>query len=114
MPGRGGARVSSRLNGVDHVYSYGLGSVLHDDAGSAVYTPGVSQRVNGADRFFHDDWLGSTRYLTDGTGLRAPTSRGERITDLRRAGPDLPRPSGWRSRPALNPGTPPRLPGSKT
>ena len=26
------------------------------------------------DRFFHSDWLGSTRYLTDGTGNLAPTA----------------------------------------
>jgi hypothetical protein len=34
----------------------------------------VSQRKNGTDRFFHEDWLSSTRYLTEGTGSSAPTA----------------------------------------
>jgi RHS repeat-associated protein len=33
----------------------------------------VSQRVNGTDRFFHTDWLGSTRYLSDSTGNNFPS-----------------------------------------
>jgi RHS repeat-associated protein len=44
-----------------HVYSFGL----FDSAGATVYTPGFAQRRGVTDRFFHDDWLGSTRYLTD-------------------------------------------------
>jgi hypothetical protein len=68
-----GTRVRSRLYGVDHLYSYGAG-LLHDEAGSTVYTPGVSQRRDGADAYFHGDWIGSTRYLTNSTGLTAPTA----------------------------------------
>jgi RHS repeat-associated protein len=68
-----GARVRSRLYGVDHLYSYGAG-LLHDEAGNTVYTPGVSQRREGADAYFHADWIGSTRYLTNSTGLTAPTA----------------------------------------
>lgn len=41
---------------------------------STVYTPGVSQRENGVDSFFHPDWLDSTRYLTDGSGNTAVSS----------------------------------------
>jgi RHS repeat-associated protein len=58
---------------VDHVYSFGAG-LLHDSAGNTTYTPGISQRKNGVDAFFHEDWIGSTRYLTDGSGLAAPTA----------------------------------------
>jgi RHS repeat-associated protein len=68
-----GTRVRSRLYGVDHLYSYGAG-LLHDEAGNTVYTPGVSQRKEGADAYFHSDWIGSTRYLTNSTGLTAPTA----------------------------------------
>jgi RHS repeat-associated protein len=68
-----GTRVRSRLDGVDHVYSFGAG-LLHDSAGNTTYTPGVSQRKNATDSFFHEDWIGSTRYLTDGSGLAAPTA----------------------------------------
>ena len=63
----------SRLNGADHTYSFGAG-LLHDTAENTVYTPGVSQRKNNTDSFFHTDWLASTRYLTDGTGQNAPTA----------------------------------------
>jgi YD repeat-containing protein len=45
-----GTRVRSRLYGVDHLYSYGAG-LLHDEAGSTVYTPGISQRKDGADAY---------------------------------------------------------------
>ena len=48
--------------------------LLHDDAGSTTYTPGVSQRKNGVDHTFHEDWRSSTRYLTDATGNVAPTA----------------------------------------
>jgi RHS repeat-associated protein len=68
-----GERVSSVLAGVGHVYSGGAG-LLHDTADSTVYTPGVSQRKAGVDSFFHQDWIGSTRYLTDSTGMNAPTA----------------------------------------
>jgi RHS repeat-associated protein len=52
----------------EHDFSWGLGGLLYDTYQSAVYTPGVSQRVNGVDSYFHTDWLGSTRYLSDDTG----------------------------------------------
>jgi RHS repeat-associated protein len=63
-----------RINRTDsvtgaHVSSFGL----HDSNGNTTYTPGFAQRKNGSDRFFHSDWLGSTRYLTDG-GLAAPSA----------------------------------------
>ncbi len=65
-------------------YSFGAGPA-HDSAGSTVYTPGISQRQNagalqGSDRYFHaghprsGSGIGSTRYLTDATGLAAPTA----------------------------------------
>jgi RHS repeat-associated protein len=66
----GGTRVGATLGGTTHAYSAGL----HDSAGNTTFTPGISQRQNGADRFFHQDWLGSTRYLTDSTGNSAPTA----------------------------------------
>ncbi|HTE17898.1 MAG TPA: hypothetical protein VK689_05895 [Armatimonadota bacterium] len=69
----GGTRVSSVLGGVPHTYSYGMG-LLHDDAGSTTYTPGISQRKNGLDHTFHEDWRSSTRYLMDATGNVAPTA----------------------------------------
>jgi RHS repeat-associated protein len=68
-----GGRVSATLDGTDHVYSYGAG-LLADTAGGTVYTPGASQRKDGQDRFFHEDWIGSTRYLTDSSGGNAPTA----------------------------------------
>jgi RHS repeat-associated protein len=33
----------------------------------------VSQRSNGVDRFFHTDWLGSTRWMSDSTGNNFPS-----------------------------------------
>jgi RHS repeat-associated protein len=69
----GGTRVRSRLDGTDHLYSFGAG-LLHDTAGDTTYTPGVSQRKDGTDRYFHEDWLGSSRYLSDGTGEGFPTA----------------------------------------
>jgi RHS repeat-associated protein len=70
-----GARVTATIGGVTHTYHY-AGGLKRDDAGasSTVYTTGVSQRQNGVDRFFHSDRQGSTRYLTDATGLAAPTA----------------------------------------
>jgi RHS repeat-associated protein len=57
-----------------HNYTLGLGGLLYDAYQSAVYTPGVSQRVSGADTFFHTDWLGSTRYLSDSPGNTFPNA----------------------------------------
>jgi RHS repeat-associated protein len=54
-----------------HTYTWGLGGVLYDSSNSTTYTPGVSQNVNGTDSFYDTDWLGSTRYLTSGTGNTA-------------------------------------------
>src|SRR5207244_3402332 len=55
-------------------YTWGLGGVLHDSFSSSTHTPGVSQRVGGGDQFFHTDWLGSTRYLSDSTGNNFPNA----------------------------------------
>ena len=57
-----------------HDYTWGLGGVLYDSFSSSTYTPGVSQRVGGGDQFFHTDWLGSTRYLSDSTGNNFPNA----------------------------------------
>jgi RHS repeat-associated protein len=51
-----------------HNFTWGLGGVLLDDAGTE-YTPGFSERQTGADQFYDTDWLGSTRYLGDVTGI---------------------------------------------
>jgi RHS repeat-associated protein len=73
----GKERLTSTVNGLTRTFSAGG---LHD-AGpldSTTYTPGVSQRKTGptgsVDSFFHQDWLGSTRYLTDSTGQNAPSA----------------------------------------
>jgi RHS repeat-associated protein len=71
--------------------------LLHDEAGntdpygSTIYTPGLSQRRDGADAYFHGDWIGSTRYLTNSTGLSAPTAyRYDAYGQLSaQAGPDV-------------------------
>jgi YD repeat-containing protein len=70
-----GDRVSQTQGGVTHTFSYGAG-LLRDDTAtrSTTYTPGVSQRNGSTDLFPHEDWLGSTRYLTDATGNSAPTA----------------------------------------
>jgi tRNA threonylcarbamoyladenosine biosynthesis protein TsaE len=72
----GGDRVTQTQGGVTHTLSYGAG-LLRDDTGtgSTTYTPGISQRAGLADTFFHEDWLGSNRYLTDATGLTVATAR---------------------------------------
>jgi hypothetical protein len=54
-------------------FTLGLGGLLYDSYNSAVYTPGVSQRIGSTDTYFHTDWLGSTRYLSDGTGNAFPS-----------------------------------------
>ena len=55
-----------------HEFTLGLGGPLYDSYNSATYTPGVSQRVNGVDSYFHSDWLGSTRYQSSSTGDNFP------------------------------------------
>ena len=60
-----------------HHYTWGLGGVLLDTNDSqppgaplntVVYTPGVSQNVNGTDSFFHTDWLGFLIRLRSAVG----------------------------------------------
>jgi RHS repeat-associated protein len=70
-----GTRVRSVQGGVTHTYSYGAG-LLKDasSAGNITYTPGINQRTGTTDLYYHQDWLGSTRYLSDSTGLNAPNA----------------------------------------
>src|SRR5207248_11069088 len=56
-----------------HDYSRGEAGILYDSSATTVYTPGLAQRAGGVDRFFHTDWLGSTRYLSDGSGNSFPS-----------------------------------------
>jgi len=52
-------------------YTWGPGGVLYD--GATTYTPGLAQRYGtSASRFYHSDWVGSTRYLSENTGLVMP------------------------------------------
>lgn len=46
---------------------------------SITHTPGLAARQNGVDRFFHSDWLGSTRTLTGADGGRDPISYGASV-----------------------------------
>src|SRR5581483_10828974 len=73
-----GTRVSSTVGAISHSFSYGAGLLADTATGtgaqSATYTPGISQRKAGVDGFFHEDWLGSNRYLTDSTGNTAPSA----------------------------------------
>ena len=49
--------------------------MLHDSSSDTIYTPGLAQRQGSVDRLFHSDWLGSTRYLSEGTnGNSFPTT----------------------------------------
>ena len=57
-----------------HNFSWGPTGMLCDSSGSTVFTPGLAQRQNGVDRFVHEDWLGSLRYLTDSTGNNCPSA----------------------------------------
>lgn len=72
-----GERYRNSDIGGSHLYSFGL----YDDAngGAYTYTPGLAVRRNGVDRFFHSDWLGSTRALTDGSGGVDPVSGGASV-----------------------------------
>jgi hypothetical protein len=49
-----------------HDYSWGPGGILHDSDDDMTFTPGLSQHTNTVDRFFHTDWLGSTRWMSEG------------------------------------------------
>jgi RHS repeat-associated protein len=81
-------------------FTWGPGGVLYD--GATTYTPGLAQRQGtSASRFAHSDWVGSTRYLSDPSGLVMPSALrydayGQR-TAL--AGPTYPTPyqfaGGW-------------------
>jgi RHS repeat-associated protein len=51
-----------------HDYSWGLEGVLHDSLANTLYAPGVGQQANGVTQYFHQDELGSTRYLTAANG----------------------------------------------
>jgi len=57
-----------------HDYSWGPGGVVHDSNTNTTYTPGLSHRTGSADRFYHSDWLGSTRFLSDQTGIDFPSA----------------------------------------
>jgi hypothetical protein len=55
---------------VAHDYSYGPQGLIWESNPSTTYTPGFGHRSGTTDRFYHVDWLGSTRYVTDGTGSK--------------------------------------------
>ena len=57
-----------------HNYSWGAGGIVADSNSSTTYTPGFAQRQGSTDRFSHDDWLGSSRYLSDSTGNAFPSA----------------------------------------
>jgi hypothetical protein len=52
-------------NTVNHDFTWSPFGLLHDSHQSTYYTPGFAHRANGIDRYYHTDWLGSTRYVTD-------------------------------------------------
>jgi RHS repeat-associated protein len=68
-----GSRVRANVGGTTHEYSYGAG-LLHDTDGGTTYTPGIGQRRSGVDSYFHEDWLGSTRYTTAADGTLPPAA----------------------------------------
>jgi RHS repeat-associated protein len=57
-----------------HNFSWGPGGLLHEDNPTTVYTPGFGHRSNGVNKFYHVDWLGSTRYTSDITGNSFPAA----------------------------------------
>jgi RHS repeat-associated protein len=57
-----------------HNFSWGPGGLLHEDNPTTVYTPGFGHRSNGINKFYHVDWLGSTRYTSDATGNSFPAA----------------------------------------
>jgi RHS repeat-associated protein len=96
-----GLRVTKTdLFSATYTYSRGPGGVLYD--GATTYTPGLGHRYTGINpRFYHSDWVGSTRYLSDSSGNFFPSALrydafGQR-TAL--AGPNQPTPfqfaGGW-------------------
>jgi RHS repeat-associated protein len=42
--------------------------VLHDSLANTLYAPGVGQQSDGVTQYFHQDELGSTRYMTAANG----------------------------------------------
>jgi RHS repeat-associated protein len=57
-----------------HDYSYGPMGLLHESNPNTVYTPGFGHRSNGINKFYHTDWIGSTRYTSDSTGNSFPAA----------------------------------------
>jgi RHS repeat-associated protein len=57
-----------------HNFSYGPGGLLHEDNPTTVYTPGFGHRSNGINKFYHVDWIGSTRYTSDLSGNGFPAA----------------------------------------
>jgi RHS repeat-associated protein len=58
-----------------HDYTWGPGGIVHDTAnGGTTFTPGLAERRGSTDKYVHEDWLGSTRYLSDSTGLLTPNA----------------------------------------
>ena len=66
---------------------YGL---LWSSNPNTVYTPGFGHRSNGVNSFYQQDWLGSTRSITDSTGATVAQQSYE----------------AWGSRDVLGPGSP--------
>jgi hypothetical protein len=61
-----------------HDYTWGPDGLLHDsnNGNPIVYTPGLAQRSATSDLFFHTDWLGSTRWMSEaGNGNSFPYYR---------------------------------------
>jgi RHS repeat-associated protein len=69
-----GLRVTKTdLFSATYTYSRGPGGVLYD--GATTYTPGLGHRYTGINpRFYHSDWVGSTRYLSDSSGNFFPSA----------------------------------------
>ena len=60
-------RAKSQWQG-ERKYSWSAFGVFHATNTSRTFTPGLAQRRYGGDKFIHPDHLGSTRWLSDGTG----------------------------------------------
>jgi RHS repeat-associated protein len=56
-------------------YTWGLEGLLHDSAENRLIAPGVGEQKNGVTQYFHGDWLGSTRALTDAAGAETGPRR---------------------------------------
>jgi RHS repeat-associated protein len=71
-----------------HNYTWGPGGLLQDSYDTTTYTPGLAQRTTLTNRLIHTDWLGSTRWMSDGfNGNSFPVyglfdSFGNRHTDI--------------------------------